>query len=70
MRCPGIEPGALTWKASILPLNQQRKKRKTDLQFLTTPPPGFEPGTSRLEVGCAVRLRHEGKTIIYRDAKY
>ncbi len=39
MRCQGIEPRALTWKASILPL----KKEKLIYQFFTTLPPGLEP---------------------------
>ena len=33
-----------------------------ELNIICEPMPGLEPGTPRLEVWCAIRLRHTGKT--------
>jgi hypothetical protein len=34
--------------------------RTTNAQVSAEPTPGLEPGTCRLQVGCAARLRHAG----------
>ena len=53
MRHPGIEPGALRWQRSILPLNQWR----TDLN-------GGSPGSSDVDTGVS-----KGKTYITCDSR-
>jgi hypothetical protein len=64
MRHPGIEPGALRWQRSILPLNQWRLCSNTRWQKRTEPRaslriwqnkqvrrPGFEPGSPAWKAG-------------------